>query len=44
MIIFDADIISMFAKAGAIDILFKTLSNFRLCITPRIKDELIVPL
>jgi hypothetical protein len=44
MVIFDADIISMFTKAGVIDVLIKTLSKFRLCITPRIKDEISMPL
>lgn len=44
MVIFDADIISMFTKAGVIDVLMKTLSKFRLCITPRIKDEISMPL
>ncbi len=44
VVIFDADIISMFAKAGAVDVLIETLSKFRLCITPRIKDEISVPL
>lgn len=44
MIICDTDILSMFAKADAIDVLIKTLSNFNLCITPRIKEELSVPL
>ncbi len=44
MIIFDTDILSMFAKANALDILIKALSGFRICITPRVKEELSIPL
>ena len=44
MIIFDADILSMFAKADSLDIMTKTLAKFRICITPRIKEELSIPL
>lgn len=44
MIILDSDILSMFAKAEALDVLQRILSGSRLCITPRIKEELTVPL
>ena len=44
MIIFDTDILSMFAKAKALNVLLNLLSGFRLCITPKIKEELSVPL
>jgi len=43
-IIFDADIVSMFAKANSLDILFILLSDVKLSITPKIKDELLIPL
>ncbi len=44
IIIFDTDILSMFAKAGALDVLFNLLSGFKLCITPKIKEEFSAPL
>lgn len=44
MIILDSDILSMFAKADALDVLQQILSGSRLCITPRIKEELTIPL
>ncbi|OGW37568.1 MAG: hypothetical protein A2Y97_00615 [Nitrospirae bacterium RBG_13_39_12] len=44
IIIFDTDILSMFAKAKALDVLFNLLKNFKLCITSRIKEELSAPL
>ncbi|MBE0426222.1 MAG: hypothetical protein IBX72_06210 [Nitrospirae bacterium] len=43
-IIFDTDIVSMFAKANSLDILFVLLSGSKLFITPKIKDELSIPL
>ncbi len=43
-IIFDTDIASMFAKANSLDILFNLLSGSKLSITPKIKDELSIPL
>lgn len=43
-IIFDTDIVSMFAKANSLDILFTLLSGLKLSITPKIKDELSIPL
>lgn len=44
IIVFDTDILSMFAKAKALDILLSLLPNFKFCITPRIKEELSAPL
>lgn len=44
IIIFDTDIASMFAKARSLDILFVVLSRVKLSITPKIKDELSIPL
>jgi len=44
MIIFDTDILSMFAKAKVLDVLFSLLSGRKLCITPKIKEELSIPL
>ncbi len=43
-VIFDTDIVSMFAKANSLDILFVLLSGSKLYVTPKIKDELSVPL
>lgn len=43
-IIFDTDIASMFAKAKSLNILFDLLSESKLSITPKIKDELSIPL
>jgi predicted nucleic acid-binding protein len=43
-IIFDTDIVSMFAKAKSLNILFDLLSESKLSITPKIKDELSIPL
>lgn len=43
-IIFDTDIVSMFAKAKSLDILIVLLSGIKLSITPKIKDELSIPL
>jgi len=44
IIIFDTDILSMFAKAKGLDVLFSLLADFKLCIIPRIKEELSAPL
>ena len=44
MIIFDTDILSMFAKANVLDVIVEALSRFKLCITPKIKEELSIPL
>ncbi len=44
IVIFDTDIASMFAKAKSLDILFVVLSGVKLSITPKIKDELSIPL
>ncbi len=43
-IIFDTDVVSMFAKANSLDILFVLLSGSKLSITSKIKDELSIPL
>ncbi|MBE0427822.1 MAG: hypothetical protein IBX72_14405, partial [Nitrospirae bacterium] len=40
----DTDILSMFAKAKGLDVLFSLLADFKLCITSRIKEELSAPL
>lgn len=43
MIIFDTDILSMFAKIDAVDLL-KQLFGEKAAITPKIRDEISVPL
>ena len=43
MIVFDTDILSMFAKIDAIDLL-KPLFGKTAIITPKIRDEISVPL
>jgi len=43
MIIFDADILSMFAKVQEIDLLKRLLGD-KLVMTPKIRDEISVPL
>lgn len=40
MIIFDTDILSMFAKIDAVDLL-KQLFNEKAAITPKIRDEIL---
>ncbi len=42
MIVFDTDILSMFAKIDAIDLL-KCLFDDEIVMTPKIRDELFVP-
>ena len=39
MIIFDTEILSMFTKANVLDVIVEALSRFKLCITPKIKEE-----
>ncbi len=43
MIVFDTDVLSMFAKIDAIDLL-KQLFGKRGVITPKIRDEISVPM
>ena len=43
MVVFDSDILSMFAKADAIDLL-KLLFGEKVLMTPKIRDEISVPL
>lgn len=43
MIVFDTDILSMFAKIDAVDLL-KHLFDEKAVITPKIRDEISVPL
>ena len=43
MVVFDTDVLSMFAKIDAVDLL-KDLFGEKAIITPKIKDEISVPL
>jgi len=43
MIVFDTDILSMFAKIDAVDLL-KRLFGEKAVMTPKIRDEISVPL
>ena len=44
MIIIDADILSIFAKVDAVDILKEFLGEERVAMTPAIRDEISIPL
>ena len=43
MIVFDTDILSMFAKIDAVDVL-KCLFDEKVVMTPKIRDEISVPM
>jgi hypothetical protein len=43
-VIIDTDILSMFAKAGAVDVLEGFLGKGRVAMTPAIRDEISTPM